>query len=663
MGQIFTSEVAGGIAVVRIDDPGDVVNTWTEQALKDFGLTLADLEARKQVLKGVIFISGKKGHFHAGANLKLLEHIDLKSLKEFVTVLNALFMRLEDLGIPTLAAIDGQCMGGGYEFALAATARMATDARATMIGLPECNVGVIPGGGGTQRLPRLIGYDAIQMILAGQIVPAQKAYALGMIDRLAAGGSDLLAQARAYLEEIVAGTAALKRVPPDFSKLDDMIAMAKDSVIKATRGREIPGPMLALKAMQTGLKASLNVGLAMERECFFEAYQAPERKGMINTFFLKTHSDKPQDLITKGAVIRPINRFAVLGLGTMGRGIVIDILRHTGKPVLVKDLPEAIDLGMAFIHKILSGMAEKGRLKASVDDLMQLITPVSSFTEAFKEVDCVIEAVFEDPVVKDQVYAELCGVVLNNCIIASNTSSLPVDRLAQGVTNPARFAGAHFFSPVWMMQLLEIIRGKATSDDTIHTLLDLCAKLKKRPVVCRDYPGFVVNAMLRPYFLAAFNLVEQGVSITQIDQAMVNFGLPVGPIRLIDEAGIDIVAKALAERIPQSLANVYQAGRLGRNKNGKGFYAKDGSVDPEVLPLINPHGLNKELDASEIQNILFPPFVETGKVLLDKRIVDDPRSIDIGAIWGIGFPADKGGPMKWADITNLSTKLFGATFY
>lgn len=663
MGQIFTCDITDGIAVVGIDDPGDVVNTWTEAAVKEFGQTLADLEARQQELKGVIFISGKKSHFHAGANLKLLENIDFKSLSEFVSVLNALFVRLEDLGLPTLAAIDGQCMGGGYEFALAVTARIATDARATMIGLPECNVGVIPGGGGTQRLPRLIGNDAIQMILAGQIVPAQKALALGMVDRLAADGTDLLTQARAFLDEIIAGTAALKRTEPDFSKLDDVIAMAKAGMIKATRGREIPGPMLALKAMQNGLKAGLKDGLAMEQECFFEAYQAPERKGMINTFFLKTHSDKPLDLVPKDASIKPLNRFAVLGLGTMGRGIVIDILKNTGKPVLVKDLPEAVDLGMAFIHKILSGMAEKGRLKGSVDDLMHLITPVSSFTEAFKEVDCVIEAVFEDPAVKDQVFADLCAVVPNDCIIASNTSSLPVDRLSQTVRNPARFAGAHFFSPVWMMQLLEVIRGKDTSDDTIYTLLALCAKLKKRPVVCRDYPGFVVNAMLRPYFLAAFNLVEQGVPINQIDQAMMSFGLPVGPIRLIDEAGIDIVAKALAERIPQSLANVYQAGRLGRNKNGKGFYAKDGSVDPEVLPLINPHGLKMELDAAEIQNQLFPPFVETGKVLLDKRIVDDPRAIDIGAIWGIGFPADKGGPMKWADITNLSSKLFGTTFY
>ncbi|HBD08820.1 MAG TPA: hypothetical protein DCZ69_11215 [Syntrophobacteraceae bacterium] len=663
MGQIFACVVTDGIAEVRIDDPGDVVNTWTENSVRDLEQTLLHLERQKNDLKGVIFISGKKGHFHAGANLKMLEVTDVKTLREFGTLLNALFVRLENLGIPTIAAIDGQCMGGGYEFSLATTARIATDSRLTLIGLPECNVGVIPGAGGTQRMPRLIGYDAIQMILSGQVVPAKKALAKGMVDRVVPEGGDLLVQAKAFLKEFNTGAAQLKRDTHDFSKLDDVMAMAKAGVLKATRGREIPGPMMALKAMQEGLKVSLHDGLAIERECFFEAYQAPERRGMINTFFLKTHSDKPLAMIPKDTKLKALNRFAVLGLGTMGRGIVIDILRHTAKPVVVKDLPEALEPGLAFIRKILSGMAEKGRLKASVDDLMQRITPVSTFTDAFKDVDCVIEAVFEDPDVKDKVYAELCTVVPKDCIIASNTSSLPVNRLAAGVSNPSRFAGAHFFSPVWMMQLLEIIRGKDTSDNTIHTLLALCAQIKKRPVVCRDYPGFVVNSMLRPYFLATFKMLEQGVSITQIDQAMMSFGMPVGPIRLIDEAGIDIVAKALAERIPQSLANVFQAGRYGRNKNGKGFYAKDGSVDPEVLPLINPAGLHKELGAAEIQNLLFPSFVEAGKELLDQHIVDDPRSIDIGAIWGIGFPPDKGGPMKWADITDLSTTLFGATFY
>jgi 3-hydroxyacyl-CoA dehydrogenase/enoyl-CoA hydratase/carnithine racemase len=663
MGQIFACTVTEGIAEVRIDDPGDVVNTWTESAVRDFEQVLLELDNQKNSLKGVIFISGKKGHFHAGANLKMLEVADIETLGVFGRLLNALFMRLENLGIPTIAAIDGQCMGGGYEFSLATTARIATDSKQTLIGLPECNVGVIPGAGGTQRMPRLIGYDAIQMILSGQVVPAKKAFAKGMVDRVVPEGGDLLAEARAFLEEINAGKAELKRDTHDFSKLDDVMAMARDGVLKATRGREIPGPMMALKAMQEGLKVSLQDGLAIEGDCFFQAYQAPERKGMINTFFLKTHSDKPLAMIPKNARIKPLNRFAVLGLGTMGRGIVIEILRCTGKPVVVKDLPEALEPGLAFIHKILSGMAEKGKLKATVDDLMKLVLPVSTFTGDFKDVDCVIEAVFEDLDLKDRVYTELCTAVPEDCIIASNTSSLPVDRLAKCVSNRSRFAGAHFFSPVWMMQLLEVIRGKDTSDDTINTLMALCSQLKKRPIVCRDNPGFVVNAMLRPYFLKSFSLLEEGVSIEQIDKAMMNFGLPVGPIRLIDEVGIDIVSKALSDKMPKSLANVYGAGRFGRNKNGKGFYTKDGSVDPEVLPLINPEGKSKDMDMNELQKVLFTPFVEVGKDLLDRKIVDDPRSIDIGAIWGVGFPADKGGPMKWADLIQLSSSMFGASFY
>lgn len=668
MGQIFACENQDGIAVVKFDVPGEQMNTWTEAAIADFAVTLAALEKEKGAYKGMIFISGKDSNFHAGANLNMLgAEKDLNDFRRGCDEFNGMFIRLENLGIPTVAAINGPCMGGGYEFALTMTARIATDSKRTTIGLPECNVGVIPGAGGTQRLPRLIGYPALDFIPRGAVLPAAKAMETGMIDRVIPEGDNLLAKAKEFLLEIIAGTARLRRAQPDLSALDTALEEAKKNVLKATRGRAIPAPMLALKAMSEGLKVSIEQGLKIETDCFIEALKAPESKGTINTFFLKTMSDKPKAMIPKGFETKPIRKFGVLGFGTMGRGIIINIITRTKLPVIVKDVPGTLEPGMAFIRGILEGMAAKKRLKDPVESLMALVKPVAEWTDDFKDVDVVIEAVFEDPAVKDQVYKELCQVVTEDCLLATNTSSLPVDKLAASVLKPERFIGAHFFSPVWMMELLEVIRGKATSDAAVNNMMVFCALLGKRPVVCNDNPGFVVNAMLFPYFIKSLELLAEGVVMDKIDAAMMKFGLPVGPIRLLDEVGIDVsylvLTKSLGMVPPTALENIYKAGRYGRNKNGKGFYTKEGAPDPEALPLINPYNKQKEYSVAQLQDMLFTPFVQTGYELLQKKVVSDPRSIDIGAIWGVGFPADKGGPMKWADLTGLSEKLYGKKFY
>ncbi len=669
MGKAFTSEDQGGIAVIRIDVPGEAVNTWTNEAIAGFEEALAKLEKDRSRYRGVVFYSGKSTGFHAGANLDMLGgQMDIKAFRSRLAHFNDLFARLENLGIPTVAAISGPCMGGGYEFALAMTARIAANSPRTLIGLPECNVGVIPGGGGTQRLPRLIGLSALEMIVRGAVVPAGKALEFGLVDRLCPEKEDLLEKAKAFANEIGHDAGVLRRSVPDLSGLDEAVAAARTVARKASRGRDLPAPRLAIKAMQEGLKcSSLAEGLKIETECFLDVLGTPECKGSINTFFLKTYSDKPQTMIPKGFHPRPLKKLAVLGFGTMGRGIIIDMLRRLQVPVVVKDLPEALEPGKAFVRKILDGMAAKGQLKKSVDDLIGLLKPVSEWTADFADVDLVIEAVFEDPAVKEQVYGDLCKAVSEGCLIVSNTSSLPVDRLARSVTSPQRFLGAHFFSPVWRMELLEIIRGKETADDAVYNLLNLAAGLRKRPIVCNDNPGFVVNAMLFPYFIKAYELLGEGVPMDAVDEAMMRFGLPVGPIRLTDEVGIDVsylvLTKSLGRKAPMALENVYKAGRFGRNKNGKGFYTKEGAVDPEALPLVNPQGLKKEMSVESLQEMLFLPFVETGKELLDKGVVKGPRAVDIGAIWGIGFPADKGGPLKWADLTGLSGKLYNRNFY
>lgn len=664
MGDIFKLELENGMGIVTFNVKNDATNTWTEGAYNDFIAVLGELE-KKKGLKGVIFMSGKPDNFFAGGNLKRISQIvDRPEALARVEKMHSAFFKLGALSVPVMAAIHGHCLGGGLELALACTARIAKEGKTTVLGLPECSVGILPGAGGTQRLPRLIGYPAIEMILKGTVLPAQKAYELGIVDRLISAESDLLKEARAFLDEIIAGKAVLKRSPQDFSQIDAVAETARQGVLKANRGRALPGPMLALKAIQEGVKVSLEEGIKIEEESFATAVASKEAKGSINTFFLKTLTDKPKAMMTKGFVPKPVNKVAVLGFGMMGRGIVIDTLRNTKTSVLVKDVPEALEPGKAFVKKILDGMAEKKKLKEPVDSIMSRLTVVSEYVEDFKSVDMVIEAVFEDLKVKSQVYRELCGVVQEDCLIASNTSSIPITKMAQFVTAPERFGGIHFFSPVWMMQLVEVIRGEQTVQETVDNILSFAAAIKKRPIVCRDNTGFVVNALLSPYLMSAIRLIEEGNGIAEVDKAMLNFGMPVGPIRLIDEVGIDVPYKAQLNRgnVQQTLKNIVESGRCGLKKSGKGFFLADGSVDPEVLPLIDKKDAHV-VGSEDIQKGMLTAMVTVGKDLLDRKIVDDVQMIDVGMIWGTGFPADKGGPMKWADLTGLSTDLFGKNFY
>ena len=665
MSKIFDLKVDnGGIGVITFDVAGDAMNTWTDAAFKDFDEIIGEL-AKTPDIKGIIFISGKPDNFLSGANLKMISDIEkAEDVRQMLDLFHGSFAKLNAFHYPAIAAIHGHCLGGGLEFALACTARIAKEGKTTLIGLPECSVGLFPGGGGTQRLPRLIGYPALEMILKGTMMPAAKAYEAGIVDRLVPADGDLLAEAKKFLLEVIAGTAGLKRPVHDFSQIDAVAEMAQQGILKATKGRYIPGPMLALKSIHEGLKVSLEKGLELEKANFAEVVLTHQAKGSINTFFIKGMTDKPKAMMTKGFQPKPLNRAAILGFGTMGRGIAIDILRNTQIPLLVKDIPEALEPGKAFVRKILDGMAEKKRIKEPVDSIMARLTAVSEYSDAFKNVDIVIEAVFEDIKVKEQVYEELCKVIKDDCIIASNTSSIPITSMAKYVTKPERFGGIHFFSPVWLMQLVEVIKGEQTSQDAIDNLLNFSAAIRKRPIVCRDNAGFVVNALLFPMVLETFRYLEEGNAIEKIDKAMLSFGMPVGPIRLTDEVGIDIpykIFKGMGVR-QETLANVVEAGRLGLKKSGKGFFLKDGSVDPEVLPLIGkrePRALTEE----QIQEGLLVAMVKTGKDLLDRKVVDDVRMIDVGMIWGVGFPADKGGPMKWADLIGLSKKLFGKNFY
>ena len=660
----FSLRKQDGIGIVTFSVVGDEMNTWTPEGWSDFCEVLEELENSKDLI-GVIFISGKSNNFCAGANLQMVNAMqDYQSTKRAIDGFHDGYNRWEKLAFPTLVAINGVCAGGGLELCLACSARIATDAKQTVIGLPECKVGIFPGGGGTQRLPRLIGYPAMELILKGDLIPVTKCLELGIIDRLVSADKILLDEAIIFLKEIIAGKANLKRDKQDLSQIDQMAETARQGTLKAAKGREIPGLMLAIKAIQEGVRLPLMEGLKVEEKYFIEAVLSPEAKGSINTFFLTTMSDKPTRMMRKGFVPKPLNKVAILGFGTMGRGLVINILLDMKVPVVVKDIPEALDPGKAFVRKILDGMAEKKRLKVPVDDLMNRIIVTSDYGPEFKDVDLVVEAVFENIKIKEQAYKELTPVVSEDCVIASNTSSLRIDAMSKFVARPERFGGLHFFSPVWLMQLVEIIQGGTTSRATVDNLINFTAAIRKRPIVCRDNAGFVVNAVLNPYILKSFLYLEEGNAIEKIDGAMTAFGMPVGPVRLMDEVGTDVVDKifkGLGYR-QDTISNVVASGRWGLKKSGKGFFLKDGSVDPDVLPLIEKKE-PRDLTPEQIQEGLLAVMVKAGKDLLDRKIIDDVRMIDIGMIWGTGFPRSKGGPMKWADLIGLSRKLYGKKFY
>ena len=410
-GQIFSLKKEDKVGIVTFNVSDNAMNTWTEAAVISFRELLVEIKKEKG-LSGAIIISGKPDNFCAGANLKMIEKMtEADEVRKLLNTLQDSFNSWNDLKFPTVAAINGICAGGGLELTLACTARISTDAKSSLIGLPECNVGLFPGGGGTQRLPRLIGYPAVELILKGSLIPAVKAHELGIIDRLVPTRGNLLDSAKVFLQEIIMGKTGLKRPVQDLSQIDAVADMARKGVLKLTKRRELPGRMLAIRSMQEGLKVSIEEGLELEKKYFIQTALSPEAKGSINTFFIKTMTDKAKGMMTKGFSPKPIRKIAVLGFGTMGRGIIIDVLRHMQIPVIVKDFPETFEAGKAFVRKILDGMAEKKRLAAPVDQLMGLLTTTADYGAEFKDIDLVIEAVFEDINIKEQTYQQLCLAV------------------------------------------------------------------------------------------------------------------------------------------------------------------------------------------------------------------------------------------------------------
>jgi 3-hydroxyacyl-CoA dehydrogenase/enoyl-CoA hydratase/carnithine racemase len=661
-GEIFKLTKDDNIGIVSFDVAGEVMNTWTKEAFASFSKVLDTVEKDKEI-KGVVFISGKPNTFFAGANLKIVEQLQTEEQKRnLINLFQHHFNRLSALEVPTLAAINGHCLGGGLEFALSCSARIAKDSKTTVLGLPEANVGIIPAAGGTQRLPRLIGYPAIDLIMKGTMLSAGAAFDLGIVDRLVHASGDLLKEALSSMKDIISGTAELKRPEYDWSKIDEVVEKLRHELIKA-KGRELPAPLMVLKSIQGGVRLPLEDGLKHEIECGVQILMTKEATGSINTFFIRTMIEKPKAMMTKGFVPKPLKTFAVVGFGEIGRGIVVDILRNMQIPVVVKDIKEALGPGRLFIKKTLDGLSERKKLKMPVNDLMNLVTFTETYRDSFKDVDIIIESIFEDIELKKQVYQELSTIVRDDCIIASTTSSISINKLSQHVKSPERFSGIHLFSPVWMTELMEVVKGEKTSPETIDNILNFSDLLRKKSIICKDNKGFIVNALLIPYICLAFEYLEEGNTIEKIEAAMTKFGMSKGPFRHIEEMGIDSTAKLFDNMKIQekSLENIVQAGHLSFKKCGKGIFL-DGKVDSRILNLIEKKEPKAKTE-EEIQRGLITAMAKAGSDLIDRDVVTDPRLIDAGLLWGAGFPSEKGGPMKWADLIGISKKLFGKDFY
>ncbi|HUF89364.1 MAG TPA: 3-hydroxyacyl-CoA dehydrogenase NAD-binding domain-containing protein [Gemmatimonadota bacterium] len=672
MTEAFRLEVdARGLASVTFDLPGRKVNVWSRAVLDDFEALLDELVERSD-LTAIVFRSAKPDTFIAGADVEELAGVaSPEEARELARRGQAVFQRVADLSLPTVAAIHGACVGGGLEFALACSFRVASDEDVTRLGFPEVQLGIIPAWGGTQRAPRLLALeDALGLILTGNRVSARKAARMGLIDkavprasldeqaaaiaRAAARGERALTQERDGLKEWLVKRNPLGR------KL--VLSQARRRV-EARSGGHYPAPYKAIEAIDVGLSQGMSAGLACEAEAVADLATSPVARHLMELYRLREAAKRPP----VAAEPRRVRALGVLGAGVMGGGIA-EVAAYNGIRVRLKDIDlERVADGLEHAARI-ARKAERKRIldRRGVRDLMHRISGTVDYS-GFSRLDAVVEAIVEDLEIKRRVLAEAEGEVREGTVLATNTSSLRVDDLATALARPADFGGLHFFNPVEKMPLVEVVRGAGTSDEALATLHGLALGLGKTPVVVRDGPGFWVNRLLMPYLNEAVHLYAEGVPTATLDGALEEFGLPMGPLALLDEIGLDVAAKvgkvmadAYPDRMrPHALLHRLQVTeRLGR-KSGAGFYRYDKGErkgpDSELRgELALPTGGETPVydDDYLVTRCLFPMVNEASRALAE-GIVASPGEGDLALVLGIGWPPFRGGLMRWADAVGL----------
>ncbi len=659
------------VAWIRLDDPAKRVNTLSSRYFQWFERQIERLA--EEPVRGLVLISDKPGYFIVGADIEELGAFsDPRDVKAMIRRGHALVGRFAELPFPVVAAIDGACLGGGLELALACDLRVATDAAHTKLGLPEVQLGLYPGLGGTQRLPRLIGVpDALDMILTGRSVSAKKAKRLGLVDAvchpqvLRRAALELVALGKPGSEgykgprhDAIKGGLAKKAAhllarTPGAQRL--VYERAHETVRKKSGGH-YPAPLKAIDVVRDGMALPLDEALDLEAEGFAELVVTDVAKGLISIFFTKNEVEGRAARLARGAL--PVETVGVLGAGFMGAGVA-QVLAHKGYGVLLKDRDhEALGRGLKHCGDLFGKLVKRRRMRPVEKKLaMSRILPKVDYS-GFRRVPLVIEAVFEDVGVKHQVIREVEEAGGDDLIFASNTSTIPIGRLAEASRRPENMIGMHFFSPVHKMPLIEIIRTKKTSKKTLATTVEVGRKMGKTIIVVGDGPGFFTSRVLGPFINEAMWCLAQGASIEQIDRALTGWGWPVGPMALLDEVGLDIahhageiVGEYAGERADLSplFQRMIDTGRLGR-KTKRGFYDYSRTpkrVDRSVYDLLEWQAAEIH-DLEIIERCWMQMLNETARCIED-GIIENPNDVDIGVIFGFGFPPFRGGILREAD--------------
>ncbi len=661
----------GAVAILTFDVPGHAVNTFTEATKKEFAEVLSALE-RDTTIEGAVLVSGKKDSFIAGADIEeILEWTGFGDAETAAREGQAMLDRLEQLRVPIVAAIHGVCLGGGLEAVLACAHRIATDHPKTQLALPEVQLGLIPGAGGTQRLPRLVGLRAaLDMILTGRKVRSRKALKMGLVHELV-HPAILLDVAIQRAREIAAGKRR-RNAPARKKGLVDLALdgnplgralvfnKARTATLAKSRGH-YPAPLAALEVVAEGYR-NRERGFVEEARRFAQLSTTPECRELIFLFFATTALKKDPGIEQSVQTAARVGKIGVLGAGFMGAGIAA-VAAQRGFIVRLKDASlERVGKGMAAIHGVLRERFVKLQItRQEFTDQMLRVGGTDSYT-GFGNADLIIEAVFEDLAVKHDVVRQIERAVPATAIVASNTSTIPIARIAEGSGRPERVVGMHFFSPVHKMPLLEVIVTPSTLPDVVATVVAFGQQLGKTVVVVQDAPGFFVNRILAPYLNEAGRLLEGGAGIAEVDDAMVRFGFPVGPITLLDEVGLDIAGKsgkilheAFGARFAPSaaVAAVILAGRLGR-KERRGFYlydqaGKKGGADESVYAEFGHNGARRPVSGDEVQRRCILSMINEAARCLEEGIISSPRDGDVAAVFGFGFPPFRGGPFRYVD--------------
>ena len=673
MSQLVRYDVRDRVAIITIDNPP--VNALSPGVPE--GISDAIDRAGRDAAADAIVMIGAGTTFIAGADINVFKQLKTReqSVERSETV-HARLKAIEDVGKPLVAAIHGHALGGGLEFAMACHYRVAI--ATAKVGQPEVLLGIIPGAGGTQRLPRLCGPAlALEMCTAGKPISAARAHQAGIIDAVVDG--DLLEGAIAF-----ARARAAQAAPPRTRDRSENIG-ARDAGIaacQATRAalaktaRGAKAPFAAVDAIEASITMDFAAGSRREIELFADCVLSTESKAMRHLFFAEREIAKIPD-VPKDTPAREIKRAAIIGAGTMGGGIAM-AYANAGIPVLLKDVDAAVlDRGLAVIRKNYESTVSKGKMTSeAMAKTMALITPTTTY-DGFGDVDIVVEAVFENMDLKKTTFAELAGVTRADAILASNTSTLDIDEFARASGRPAQVVGHHFFSPANVMKLLEIVRGRDTSKEVIATSQKLAKKLDKVGVVVGNCFGFVANRMLAYYMREAYLLLEEGASVPQIDKALTDFGYPVGPFGMQDIAGIDVgwrirqylksVGKTRAEG-PQSAVpdRLYEMGRYGQKTGGGWYKYEPGSrnriPDPAVEAVAAEEAARRgvrrrTISDDEIIARIMTALANEGARVLQEGYAIRASDIDVVYVHGFGYPRHRGGPMFYADTVGLPTVL------